>query len=166
MAEEKGFLRILVTEANGALPVRGAVVTVTDYGNGSPEEAGRENDVLYLLRTDADGETETVTLDTPPASESRMPGSDAPGGLYGVTVYSPGYYRVEAVGVPVFAGVVSLQRIDLVPIGGMGEAGGRIFLYETPGTESLAPGGLTREDIGNENGTLSGGAARGTGGAS
>ena len=159
MAEETGYLRILVTEANGTLPIAGAVVTVTDYRPG-PES---ENNVLYLLRTGRDGNTETVSLETPPASESLSPGSVSPGGLYGVTVTFPGYYRVETVGTPVFSGVVSLQAVDLMPMAslpGMGPGDGRVFIYETPGVESLEPGGLRREDIGNRNGTLSGGVAR------
>ena len=36
-----------------------------------------------------------------------------------------------------------------------------VMIYETPDNESLQPGGVTREDIGNENGGVSG---RGTGG--
>ena len=151
--EEQGWIRISVTEANGTIPVEGAFVTVRDYG-----EDG-EGDVVRALTTDADGLTEAVPLDVPPAGDSLSPGSETPSGLFAVRVTADGYYDVEIVGVQVYAGVLSLQRVDLKPLDSPGAdyADGRYVLYETPRTESLLPGGLTREDIGNGNGTVSGG---------
>lgn len=151
--DDVGWLRIFVTEANGTIPVSGAFVTISEY------EPGTEGDVVRILQTDRDGLTETVGLRTPPASDSVSPGEESPGALYAVRVRKAGYYPVEAAGVPVFAGVVSLQTVDLQPIGALaGEfAGNQVLIYETPGTESLEPGGVNREDVGNRNGILSGG---------
>ena len=142
---------MFVTEANGAIPVEGALVTVTDYG--------AENDVLFTLRTDEGGLTETVSLLVPDAGQSLNPGSESPAGLYGITVRRAGYYPVEAVAVPIFPGVFSVLPVDLVPLSEadtLGESG-QIMLYETPGVESLEPGGMNREDVGNRNGEITGG---------
>ena len=156
--EETGWLRVFVTEVNGTIPVAGAFVTVSEY------EPGTEGDVIRILLTGRDGLTETVGLRTPPASDSASPGEESPGALYAVRVRKAGYYPVEAAGVPVFAGVVSLQTVDLQPIGALaGEfAANQVLIYETPGTESLEPGGLNREDVGSRNGILSGGVVPGT----
>ncbi len=155
--EETGLVRVFVTEANGTIPVKGAAVTITEYG---PESEG---DTVRTLVTGRDGLTETVRLPTPPAEDSLSPGSRTPSGLYGITVRSGGYYPVEAVGVPVFPGVVSLQTVDLIPIGAFPGpfASGQIVIYETPENTSLLPGsqlpGAGREDIGENNGVVSGG---------
>ena len=151
LANARGYVRVFVTEANGAIPVEGALVTVTDYG--------AENDVLFTLRTDEGGLTETVSLIVPDAGQSLNPGSSSPAGLYGVTVRRAGYYPVEAVAVPVFSGVLAVLPVDLVPLSEadtLGESG-QIMLYETPGTESLEPGSVNREDVGNRNGEITGG---------
>ena len=150
---ETGFLLVFVTEANGTLPVEGAFVTVSEY------EPGTEGDVIRILRTGKDGLTDTVGLPAPPAADSTEPGESGAGALYNVTVRAAGYYTVEAVGVPVFSGVVSRQSVDLQPIGAsVGEfAPCHVVLYETPESASLEPGGLRREDIGGRNGTVSGG---------
>ena len=151
MPEGRGFLRVAVTEANGAIPAEGALVLVTDYG--------AENDVLYLLRTDEGGLTGPVGLPAPPAGDSREPGGEEPAGLYGVTVRDPGYYPVEAVGVQIYDGVTTVLPVDLVPLSeadSFGESG-QVMLYETPETEGLVPGGVTRDDIGNRNGEITGG---------
>ena len=157
--EETGLVRVFVTEANGTIPVEGAFVTITEYGPGT------EGDVIRTLVTGRDGLTETVRLPTPPAEDSMTPGSGTPSGLYGIAVRSAGYYPVEAVGVPVFSGVVSLQTVDLIPIGAFPGpfAAGQIVIYETPENASLRPGsqfpGAGREDIGEKNGVVSGGVA-------
>lgn len=150
---ETGFLLVFVTEANGTLPVEGAFVTVSEY------EPGTEGDVIRILRTGEDGLTGAVGLPAPPAADSTEPGEGGAGALYNVTVRAAGYYTVEAVGVPVFSGIVSRQSVDLQPIGAsVGEfAPGQVVLYETPGVESLEAGGLRREDIGGRNGIVSGG---------
>ena len=151
--EEMGWLVVFVTEANGTLPVEGAFVTISEY------EPGTDGDVIRILRTGEDGLTDTVGLSAPPAADSAEPGENGAGALYNVTVRAAGYYTVEAVGVPVFSGVVSRQAVDLQPIGAaVGEfAPGQVVIYETPEPESLASGGLQREDIGTRNGIVSGG---------
>ena len=157
--DETGWLRVSVTEANGTIPVAGAFVTVSEY------EPGTEGDVIRILITGRDGLTETVGLPAPPASDSTSPGEAGAGAVYAVRIRKAGYYPVEAAGVPVFAGIVSLQTVDLQPIGVFAGdyAGNRVQIYETPETESLAPGGLNREDIGSRNGILSGGVRSGGG---
>lgn len=157
--EETGWLRVFVAEASGTIPVAGAFVTISEY------EPGTEGNVIRLLTTGRDGLTETVGLPAPPASDSTSPGEVSPGAVYAVRVRKAGYYPVEAAGVPVFAGIVSLQAVDLQPIGAFAGtyAGNQVQIYETPETESLEPGGLNREDIGSRNGILSGGLRSGSG---
>ena len=149
---EFGYQKVYVSEANGTIPVRGAVVTITDYGE--------ENDALYTLRTGPGGTTETVPLPVPAASESLTPGGKQPYALYGITVTADGFYPVEYAALPLFAGVTSVLNVNLIPLSeedARPGAAGRVILYETPATESLQPGGLRREDIGQSNGILSGG---------
>ena len=148
-----GYQRIFVSEANGTIPIPGALVLITDYA----EEGG--GDVIYSLRTDEDGLTPTVELPAPDAGESQRPGSARPYALYGIRAAADGYYPAEFVAVPVFSGIVSLQSVNLIPLSeadAMPGAFERFALYETPDVEALQPGGLRREDIGSENGMLSG----------
>ncbi len=159
----EGYLKVRVTEANGTIPVENAVVTVSEYtaNPGEATETGETGDIIYSLRTNSGGLTETVTLPTPPAADSENPGAYQPYAVYNVTVDYPGFYSVTGVGVPIFPGVIAVQPVNLMPIseeGTMsGEVGRRMMIFETPDVQSLQPGGLMREDIGNQNGTVSGG---------
>ena len=153
-----GFLRVRVTEANGTLPVECAVVRITEY---PAEGAAEEGELLYSMRTDADGLTPVVSLPAPPAAESRKPGAAQPYAVYNISVTYDGYYPVEGVGIPIFDRITAVQPINLIPFTEedriAGADNGRVMIYETPDSTSLQPGGLTREDIGNQNGTVSGG---------
>lgn len=161
-----GFLKVRVTRAGGTLPVEGAVVTISEYIN----DPAADDEVLYSLRTDRGGLTETVSLPAPAFTDSTRPGNAQPFALYNISVKYNGFYPVELVGVPVFGGVVAVQPVDLMPGSEAdriaGSVGDRVIIYEMTQSESLKPGGVVREDIGNKNGGLSGGAiSEGGGGA-
>ena len=148
----RGFLRIRVTRAGGALPVEGAEVVISDYE--PSDESGEGGEVLFRLTTGEGGLTQTVMLPAPSAGESLRPGAAQPYALYNVNLTYDGYYPVEGVGVPVFDRIVAVQPFELTPMGA-GRSG--MMIYETPDSQSLQPGGLKREDIGNRNGMISGG---------
>lgn len=71
---EKGYLKISVTEAGGTIPIKGALVVITEYG----DDDGESGNVLYSLTTDNGGYTPTVALEAPVKSESMMPGAYQP----------------------------------------------------------------------------------------
>lgn len=150
-----GTLRVRVTEANGTIPVEGAVVQVSEF----PETS--DGRLLYSMRTDRDGLTPAVTLPAPPAGESLTPGAALPYTTYHLSVIYDGYYPVEGIGIPIFEGITAVQPVNLVPLTEedniAGAANGRVMIYEIPEALSLRPGGGDREDIGNGNGTVSGG---------
>lgn len=150
----KGYLKVRVTSVGEALPVKDALVVIREYKNDD------EGDVLYSLRTDIGGLTETVALSAPPAGDSLKPGGVKPYATYNIYVTKDGYYTVENVAVPVFENIVAVQSVNMIPLteedGIAGGSNGQIIIYETPEAESLQPGGLQREDIGNKNGQISG----------
>lgn len=103
-----GALVIAVTTARGAFPIAGASVTVT----GTEAQNG---DISFSLTTDRSGKTEKIYLPAPPAALSQSPGGENVSAIYGVTVKADGFYDFKSVRVPVFAGVTSIQPVDLVP---------------------------------------------------
>lgn len=102
-----GILAVRVYTAGGALPVAGATVTV------SAEDG--EEDFLRVLYTDESGKTPPLNLAAPPASASLSPGGARPYAIYRIRVESNGYYPHENRRVPVFAGVRSVQGVELIP---------------------------------------------------
>ncbi|MBR4961519.1 MAG: hypothetical protein IKY52_11535 [Clostridia bacterium] len=135
----KGYLRIWVTEAGGALPVRGVPVQIRD-------EAGN---TLQVLRTGESGLTPTAELPAPPASESQRPESSTrPYAAYRVFVEMPGYVPVRELSVPVFDGITSLQPVNLLPLSGTGEmqTPSPYLVYPQEPYQRIRQGSTTPED--------------------
>ena len=103
-----GTLTIVVHTAGDALPVPGAQVTVTtvDESNGG---------FLRTVMTDENGRTPPLILETPPAAGSLTPGGIRPYAVYRIRTQKDGFYTNENREVPLFAGVNSVQPVELIP---------------------------------------------------
>ena len=115
-APEKGRLSANVTSVANIYPVRGARVTVF---TGSPDSMT----VLDSAVTDESGKTRVFLLDAPPKSLSMSSGAPAlPYTLYNLRVSADGFLDNIHLNIPVFSGITSVQRSDMLP---KAVAGGR-----------------------------------------
>lgn len=109
MLDDFGSLSVRAYTAGGALPIADASVTIT-----GAEEDNR--DIVYILFTDNDGVTESVKLPAPSREYSQSPNpSQAPYAVYDIEISADGYLGKRITGVPVFAGVYSIQPIAMIP---------------------------------------------------
>lgn len=123
------------------MPVEGAIVHVKPY-----YESGGAGDILYSLRTDESGLTDSVLLPAPPRELSQAPEAPVlPYAEYNVTVFKDGYRITENIGVPVFDGISSVQTVNLIPLAEGADGNGETVYYEN-------------ESFSNLNDSLSGGA--------
>ena len=115
-ASEKGRLSANVTSVANIYPVRGARVTVF---TGSPDSMT----VLDSAVTDESGKTRVFLLDAPPKSLSMTSGAPAlPYTLYNLLISADGFLDNIHLNIPVFSGIASVQRSDMLP---KAVAGGR-----------------------------------------
>lgn len=108
-----GFLRVQTVTSRAELPVAGATVTVSRLGTGGVRE------LLSLQRTDSSGLTVLVTIPTPDLANSQTP--DQPQGWTDVQIQAsqPDYDGVVVRDVQIFPGVTTVQKLILVPRGGL-----------------------------------------------
>nr|WP_297174319.1 hypothetical protein [uncultured Agathobaculum sp.] len=104
-------LRVVVTTALGALPLADASVTVS-----TAADEGGARTLLYSVRTDVNGMTPSMTLPTPPLSNSLSPDSGPPYSVYTVEVTREGYTPLTALHVTMFSGVPSVLPVALTPL--------------------------------------------------
>ena len=103
-----GGLTVRVITAGGALPLDEARVEISSNGQGVIQNEVRESN--------RNGLTETLYIPTPPASESRTSGYPTPYSLADITVSKDGFYTRKITKIPIFAGVNSVQPVEMVPI--------------------------------------------------
>lgn len=106
-AIDNGKLQINVRADIGQIPIQNATISISFTGEpGSP---------LETLTTDSSGQTETVSLKTPPLEYSLTPNSPMPYSEYTVAVTAPGYEPVTVSGVEVLPDVTAIQNIEMTP---------------------------------------------------
>ena len=72
---------------------------------------------LEELDTNESGQTEQVTLPTPPLEYSMQPGEPQPYAEYTIQVTARGYHPVNVSGINVFADETAIQEVELEPTG-------------------------------------------------
>ncbi len=102
MEQSFGFLRAVVRTAEGLIPVENATVTVEGEGES------------HVLLTDKSGMTSLLRLPAPPVAGSQTAMQANPFAIYRVTTRKDGYYEQITENAPVFAGVVSVQPINMI----------------------------------------------------
>ncbi|MBE6582713.1 MAG: hypothetical protein E7648_05575 [Ruminococcaceae bacterium] len=108
MAEQgRGFITVNVRTAGGALPVEGALVTVSASDTGT---------VIAVTLTDNAGLSEIIELPTPPKENSLVVDGGEVSAFYTVDTDKDGFYHVVNANIPVFDGVTAIQQVLLVPI--------------------------------------------------
>ncbi len=101
-----GQLTVAVRTAGGALPIEGALVTVSSEG-----------EVIGVFPSDRSGNTELLAIPTPPREASQKPGYDGlPYATVFIEVDKDGYYSGQYISVPVFPDVITRQPVNLLPL--------------------------------------------------
>lgn len=104
----EGYMTVWVVTADEALPVAGAEVVISRMIDGDQMLQG-------IGTTDISGRTRTFALPTPTAAMSQSPDNPTPFARYDVSVHADGFAHAQYTNIPVFDGIQSVQRVDLVP---------------------------------------------------
>ena len=106
--EQKGRLLGMVTSFNSLYPVENAKVTIF---SGEYEDMN----VIDTDLTDNSGKTKVFSLPTPDKNLSMAPDlSQRPYAVYNMLVESDGFLKNIHLNIPVFSGITSIQRSDLI----------------------------------------------------
>ena len=104
---DKGQLLINIRSLTGEIPIENASVTLS--------YTGQPDSTLETLSTDNSGQTETVTLDTPPLEYSMQPGQNQPYAEYTIQVSAEGYKPVTVSGIELLPMEEAVQSVTMVP---------------------------------------------------
>lgn len=105
-----GYLIVSVSTAQDAIPIEGALVTVS-----STDESGA-SELHYTLTTDRSGMTDRLALPAPPRASSLSPGMPDPYAVYNVRVDHPLYQPRGSTNLSIFEGVIADLPVYLVPL--------------------------------------------------
>ena len=118
-----GFLKVETRTGDNGMPVPNAAITVV-------RKNGKEEELVFSGVTDESGSIEKIKLPAPPNLKTNAPESFQNYAVYTVSAYLKDYYREVSTDVPVFAGVTSIQRFNLIPMPFNFEDNGRSITFE------------------------------------
>ena len=106
---DRGKLQVNVTGSRRHRPIPNARIQLSYTTDPETE--------LEELDTNESGQTEQVTLPTPPLEYSMQPGEQQPYAEYTIQVTARGYHPVNVSGINVFADETAIQEVELEPTG-------------------------------------------------
>lgn len=104
---ETGYLRVDVVNEENNFPIAGADVTISYQDGSIPEE---------VLQTDQSGQTDMISLRTPPVALSLQFGDEKPYADYNVIISAVGFEPLTIKGTEVLAGVTAIQPARMIPL--------------------------------------------------
>lgn len=126
-SDPKGRLVTMVTAVANIYPIEGATVTV--FTGPYENMTALDSDI-----TDASGKTKVFELSAPPRSLSMdATPTESPFTLYNLMVEADGYTTNVHLNIPIFRGVTSLQRSNLLPLSASAGNKGPIIYDESTG---------------------------------
>ena len=105
---DTGLLQTTVLSAQNNYPISGATVSIADESN--------PDTILEELSTDASGQTEDLTVATPPLDYSLQPNEPRPYAALVLTIRAPGFEPLTIRGTEVLPDQLALQTARLRPI--------------------------------------------------
>ena len=119
----EGFIQVHVYTSDAQIPVPGAAVAiVSDDGT-----------LLAARLTNESGQIQPVAVKVPAASESRDPNFQGkPFTTVTIRVQHPNYEQIQVDNAQVFAGVMTLQPLELSPLPTFPELYDRVEYYNVP----------------------------------
>lgn len=105
---DKGQLLISIRSQTGEIPIQNASVRLS--------YTGQPDSTLETLSTNSSGQTENVTLDTPPLEYSMEPAQNQPYAEYTIDVSAEGYEPVTVSGIELLPMEQALQNVTMIPL--------------------------------------------------
>lgn len=118
-----GYIQVHAYSSYAQLPLQDVAVSVT----------APDGTALAMRLTDRSGRITPIEVPVPDLAESQSPGSEeAP--FTSVTIHArlKGYEQIRVDGVQVFAGTVTVQNLELIPLSELPNAWDQSETFETP----------------------------------
>lgn len=118
-----GYIQVWAFTSKARLPLEHVAITVT----------ATDGTAIAMRLTDRSGKIDPIEIPTPDKSESQQPDpSEIPFTTVNLYAHLRGYEQVEAENIQVFAGTVTNQNLQMIPLSELPNQWDQRVLYNTP----------------------------------
>lgn len=118
-----GYIQVRAFESFAQLPLEDVAITITST----------DGTAIAMRLTNRNGRIDPVEIPVPELAESQTP--DPPERPYAVVnlyAHLRGYEQVEAENLQVFAGIVTVQDLQMIPLSELPQAWNQTAVFNTP----------------------------------
>lgn len=118
-----GYIQVRAYASNAALPLENVAVAVT----------ATDGTAIAMRLTDRSGKIVPIAVSVPPRAESLAPDSqERPYTTVNLYARLKGYEQIEAENLQVFAGITTVQNLELIPLSELPGSWNQTELLDTP----------------------------------
>ena len=118
-----GYIQVRAYTGSGQFPLKDVAITVT----------ASDGTAIAMRLTNRSGQITPIEIPVPDRSESLFP--DPPETPFAsVNLYARlrGYEQIESENLQVFAGTVTYQNLEMIPLSEMPDQWDKVIIYDTP----------------------------------
>ena len=118
-----GYLQVHAYTSDALLPLEGTAVAVRDAGG----------TLIAARLTDKSGRIDPIRISSPDKADSRDPNYvGQPFTVVSLRAQHPGYEQIQVNQVQIFAGITTLQPLEMIPIGLYPDQLDRVEYFNVP----------------------------------
>ncbi len=120
---EQGYIQVHAYQSDAQIPLQDVAITIT----------ANDGTAIAAALTDRSGRIEPVEVPTPPRADSRAPDSpEIPFTTVTLHARLRGYEQIRVDQLQVFAGTVTLQDLEMIPLSELPSQFGKSETFDTP----------------------------------
>ena len=135
-----GGLRVSVGNIADNFPIENATIQIS-------ETTGNTTTLIDEISTSAAGQTSVIELPAPPLEYSLETGSPRPYAEYNLTIRAEGFEPVQIIGTEVLPEVTALQRVQMLPVQQLPNAGAETFVIPDHTLYGIYPPKIVEEEV-------------------
>ena len=118
-----GYIQVRAFASEAQLPLKDTAIVVT----------ATDGTAIAMRLTDRSGKITPIPIPVPERSESQFPDpAERPFSVVNLYARKAGYEQIEAENLQVFAGVTTLQELEMVPLSELPDYFGQTEVFNTP----------------------------------
>ena len=118
-----GYIQVNAYTSNARIPLQGAAITITRP----------DGSAIAMRLTNRNGRIDPIEIPVPDRSESQAPDpAERPYALVNLYANRRSYEKIESKNLQVFAGITTLQNLEMIPLSELPGSWDQTAVFDTP----------------------------------
>ena len=118
-----GYIQVRAYTSSAQSPLKNVAIAIT----------ATDGTAIAMRLTDQSGKIAPIPISVPPLAESQSPDpTERPYAVVNLYAHLTGYEQTEAENLQVFAGITTVQNLEMIPLSELPDAWDQTVVFDTP----------------------------------